>query len=223
MSKVLTTFGFGAEHEACLRAVLPGFAAYAAAHGYDLFVPSRGWFARLGGAYADYAARPASWWKVPLLHSLLDDLGYDLALWLDADVAVCRTDRDVATDLPAGAWQGMVVHSVDIGGVPNCGVWPVRRVAARRLFPALWARTEYVHHGFWEQAANIRLCGSDPEARPIPWPPAAPTALFDRTAALPYEWNPHPRDGRGVPADARFKHATTARDRPALLQEWTRE
>lgn len=198
--RALTTFGFGA-HAAMLRIAVPTFSAYAARHGYDLFVPAR--------PPEDFD-RPASWAKVVAIESLFD-VGYDEVLWLDCDVVVRRHDKDIAEDCDERPMH-MVVHETSDGSVPNCGVWFVRNSAAALLSQA-WSRTGSRREGgWWEQAAVISLLGGDPDAEKVSVPDGP---LWGR---LPYEWNPHVWDARGVPNNARFFHATMLEDRATAMR-----
>ena len=206
MLKCLTTFGFGPDAAAMLRVSLPTHLRYCETHDYDLVVPQMpavGRFRRANG-------RHASWFKVAMLESLLD--AYDVVLWLDADVAVLRHDVDIladATDAP----MHMVVHHTPDGAVPNCGVWLVRKTA-KPFLANLWDAPESSRSGcWWEQAAVIHGLGGDPNATPVAVP-AGPL-----WGELPYQWNPHLYDGRGIPADARFFHATMFADRVQALKE----
>jgi hypothetical protein len=202
MRKVLTTFGFGPMAE-LLDVAMPTFARYAQRHGYDLFVPS-------GEQFAGMSRHP-SWGKIPLILTLLNG-GYDAALWLDADVVVLRDDRDILDDLPAGASVGMVVHHTEDGAVPNCGVWLARAEAAE-LLESLWPLNGFRRSScWWEQAALIAALGGDPDATPVATPAGR------AWAELPYEWNPHARDSRGV-SGCRFFHATCFPDRRAAMIE----
>ena len=202
MKKVITTFGLGPMAE-LLDISLPTFAWYAQTHGYDLFVPS-------GRQFAGTNRHP-SWGKIPLIVSLLRG-GYDTVLWLDADVVVVENDKDILDDLPADAPMGMVVHHTPDGAVPNCGVWLVRAEAAE-MIESLWPLVGFRRSGgWWEQAALIAALGGDPDATPV----EVPTGRA--WADLPYEWNPHLRDPRGV-ADCRFFHATCFPDRKAAMLE----
>ena len=202
MKKALTTFGLGPMAE-LLDVSLPTFAWYAQTHGYDLFVPSGRQFSGIN--------RHASWGKIPLIVSLLRG-GYDAVLWLDADVAVVRHDRDILDDLPADAPMGLVVHRTQDGAVPNCGVWLVRAEAAE-LLESLWPLDGFRRSScWWEQAALIAALGGDPDATPVEVPAGR------AWAELPYEWNPHVRDPRGA-AGCRFFHATCFPDRKAAMLE----
>jgi len=202
MKKALTTFGLGPMAE-LLDISLPTFAWYAQTHGYDLFVPSGEQFSSM--------RRPPSWGKIPLIMSLIQS-GYDTVLWLDADVAVVRHDKDIVDDLPTEAPMGMVVHHTPDGAVPNCGVWLVRAESAEML-ESLWPLNEFDRSAcWWEQAALIAALGGDPDATPV----AVPAGRA--WAELPYEWNSHVRDARGI-SDCRFFHATCFPDRKAAMLE----
>lgn len=201
MRRVLTTFGFG-EHSLLLGISLPTFSRYAAAHGYDLFAPS--------SPPAGFD-RPPSWAKVPLISSLLA-VGYDEVLWLDADVVVRRFDRDIAADCGPEPMH-MAVHETNDGSVPNCGVWFVR-TGAEEFLSQVWNRTGSRREGgWWEQAAVIACLGGDPDAEKVSVP-SGPA-----WGQLPYEWNPHVLDARGIPDGSRFFHATMMHDRAAAMRE----
>jgi hypothetical protein len=200
--KVLTTFAMGAMAE-LLDVALPTFAWYAQTHGYDLFVPS--------GAQFSGMNRPLAWGRIPLMLSLLKG-GYDTVLWLDADVVVVRNDRDILDDLPADAPMGMVVQQTSDGAVPSTGVWLVRK-EAEEMLKSLWPLDGFRRSScWWEQAALIAALGGDPDATPVEVPAGR------SWAQLPYEWNPHVRDARGVAA-CRFFHATCFPDRKAAMIE----
>ncbi len=205
MLKCLTSFAFGPQ-EPLLDIALPTFHRYAREHDYDLYIPRHNAMQR----FEQIDGRCVSWFKVLVLSSLLDS--YDVVLWLDADVAVLRHDRDILDDADDRP-QHMVVHETEDGSVPNCGVWLVRK-QAKFFLDELWS-----HDGFrrssswWEQAAVIHCLGGDPDAQHDVGVPDGP--LWGR---LPYEWNPHVKDRRGIPEDARFFHATMFQDRAAEMR-----
>lgn len=210
MLKCLTTFAFG-PHEELLDVALPTFWRYAKTHDYDLYIPRHNAIRR----FEQIDGRCVSWLKVLVLSSLLDT--YDVVLWLDADVAILRHDRDIVDDAPDKP-MGMVVHHTPDGHVPNCGVWLVRK-SAKVFLDGLWP-----HNGFrrsacwWEQASVIHCLGGDPDSPNDVGVPAGPL-----WGELPYEWNPHGMDARGVPADARCFHATTFPDRAGEMRRRVHE
>lgn len=210
MRKCLTSFAFG-PHEELLGIALPTFWRYAKAHDYDLYVPRHNAMQR----FDCLDGRHVSWFKVLVMSSLLDT--YDVVLWLDADVAILRHDRDILDDAPDKP-MGMVVHHTPDGHVPNCGVWLVRK-SAKDFLDGLWR-----HNGFrrsacwWEQATVIYCLGGDPDSPNAVGVPSGPL-----WGELPYEWNPHGMDARGVPAGARCFHATTFPDRVGEMRRRVHE
>lgn len=208
MRRVLASFGFG-PHAELLQIAIPGFARYAAAHGYDLFIPQASFFSD------EAKSRPASWMKIPLLKRLFGD-GAESVLWLDADVVVKRFDKDISDDCGDHPLH-MVVHRTNDGAVPNAGVMYMRSSFSPHL-DSVWDRSGFARSGgWWEQAAVIDLLGGDPDATPVAVP-AGPL-----WSELPYEWNPHVRDSRGVPAGCRFFHATSFPDRVSCMREAARD
>jgi hypothetical protein len=220
--KILTTFGIGAA-QAALDISLPAMAAYARRHGYQLVVPSPAEVVEL------CEGRPPSWGKIPWLESLLEDNPDSIVLWLDADVVVCRHDVDILRTVQGSPpFLSMVVQNTPDGDVPSCGVmlinngididpenWPLANY--RRIWRASGpdGMNSPRSQNWWEQAAVIRWLGGDPDQQPIVTPPQS-----DLWGQLPYEWNPHPCDPRGVPSDCRFFHATATGDRLGAMREW---
>jgi hypothetical protein len=189
VSRALVTFATG-DHARLLDLSLPGFVEYAHRHDYTLITRAPG-----------ILMRPASWYKVSALLDALDR--YDEALWLDADVVICDTSRDLADEVPADAWQALVRHHTPDGQVPNGGVWYVRP-QMRDTLRAIWKHDRYLNHGWWEQAALLDLLGYAHHNRPVRL--VTPSELYEHTHWLDLTWNsheqhdPHPRP--------RFAHAT---------------
>lgn len=222
MRKVLTTFGVGGESAEALKISLPLMAEYAMRHGYDLFVPSDA----AVNHFRD--GRPPSWGKVSLIRQLLrGDPRPEFVVWLDADVVPVRMDRDIVRD----AWApglNVVIQNTPDGAVPSCGVIVARNSVATQQFLDFVFGDKYQwsvagidgmglarSHGWWEQAAIIKALGGDPDPTPIVTPPPS-----DLWAELPYEWNPHPCDPRGIPDDLRFFHGTATNDRLGDMRRW---
>lgn len=205
MRRVLTSFGFG-PHAELLQIAIPGFARYAAKHGYDLLIPQASFFSD------DARARPPSWMKIPLIKRLLDD-GAESVLWLDADVVVRRFDKDISDDCGDRRPLHMVVHHTSDGGVPNAGVMYMRKEFSPHL-DSVWRQCNFARSScWWEQAGLISVIGGDPDASPVSVP-AGPLC-----GELPYEWNPHVMDSRSIPDDARFFHATCFGDRAGVMRK----
>jgi hypothetical protein len=208
MTRAIVTFAVGAEHEQLLEIALPSFQAFADLHGHELIVgvpmmPMPG------------PPRPPSWWKIPALTSALER--HDEALWLDADTIIVDPTDDIP--VPEYAWQVMVEHYTPDGHVPNLGVWLVRRP----MLPALermWGMIQYLHHGWWEQAAMLELLGYRADPRPARL--IAGTPLFDRTEFLDAGWNVHPWDVNRAGRE-RILHATMHPDRASVMRGWARD
>jgi hypothetical protein len=203
VKKVLTTFAFGSQ-ASLLEVSLPTMRRYADTHGYKLFVPPQP---------VDFT-RPWAWYKIPHIMTLAGF--YDVVLWLDADVAVLRHDRDIADD--AASPINMVVHHTPDGAVPSTGVMVVRGGDLFHDVAELLARAYSLNGfwrstGWWEQAGVIAALGGDPDATPTSTPPGP---LWGE---MPYEWNPHCHDRRGVPPDSRFFHSTMFADRAAAMRQ----
>ena len=206
MKKVITTFAFGPQRP-LLDVCLPTFARYAEIHGYDLFVPAE-------NTFSEQQPRPYAWSKIPLIESLIEQ-GYGTVLWLDADVVVRRYEKDILADA-SGAPISVVVHRTPDGRVPNTGVWLVRHTASDFL-RSLWPLDTFRRSAcWWEQAAVIAALGGDPDADVVSVPSG------EIMGGLPYEWNPHVADERGIPGDCRFFHATMFHDRRAAMLEYAR-
>ncbi|HTX33301.1 MAG TPA: glycosyltransferase [Solirubrobacteraceae bacterium] len=147
--KVLISAGTG-ELARCLDISLPTFEEFADRHGYDILV----------GDEAAAEGRPASWASVRLLQRALSD--YEAALWVDADALIVDTRSDVDAELPPDSFQGLVRHHTAEGEVPNAGVWFLRAGPdAQHLLEAMWERTEFIEHPWWENAALMSLLGYD--------------------------------------------------------------
>lgn len=197
--KALITLATGS-HEEFLEIALPSFKAFADRHEYEIIQPDM------------RCSRPASWWKIPALMACLSE-GFSEALWVDADVVIVDPSDDLP--VPANAWQALVEHHTADGDVPNCGVWLVREPMVPWL-DKLWGMTQYLHHGWWEQAALLDLLGYSPKR---PTFHAKRTPLYDRTHWLDNGFNVHMWD-TPTPARPRFMHASMHDDRAEVMREW---
>jgi hypothetical protein len=198
VSRAIVTFATG-QHERLLDIARPSFEAFADRHGYDLLeadIPS---------------TRPPSWRKVAALRAALQD-GYEEALWLDADTVIVDASEDM--DVPSWAWQALVRHHTGDGDVPNCGVW-LARTPMLPVLEQLWGMTEWLHDGFWEQAAMLELLGFSRRPARL----ADPTDLYEHTFWLDHGWNYHLWDTPG-PQHVRIGHATMHPDRKAVMRDW---
>src|SRR5215213_1296778 len=135
--------------EPVLDQALPTFAEFAQRHSYDVVSWRTNEHAR---------GRPPSWGKVRLLRGLLDR--YDLVLWLDADAIILDSSVDPADLLAPDDYQALVCLHQFGQEFPTCGVWLLRSTPKAKAFlDAIWAKEEYVHDRYWEQAAALDLLG----------------------------------------------------------------
>lgn len=217
MKKAIATFGVG-PLAAASEISLPLMARYAMRHGYSLVSPGPESVDDLLGKWG----LPPSWAKVRLIRQLLYS-GYRAVVWLDADVVVVRGDRDIIDDVRHWSPLSMVVQQTQDGRVPSCGVM-VATTESISVFDGTMNRAfgHYVKHDdlpradcWWEQSAVIEMLGGDARPTPIVTPPPS-----DLWGELPYEWNPHPLDARGIPDDCRFFHATATGDRIGEMKKW---
>jgi hypothetical protein len=200
--RALVSFATG-PHEELLDIALPSFREFADRHGYDLII----------GHVGD-TARPASWMKIPILKDVLG-ARYDEALFIGADCVI--TDPTDDLDVPDGYWQAMVNHRNANGEIPNCDVWYLRH-EMRPLLGQIWAMTEYVEHGWWEQAAVLSLMGY--AVGTIPNLHQKPTELYDKTYFLDDGWNVH--RWCIAPDHPRIMHATMYEDRARMMRQWAK-
>jgi len=210
MSKALVTFGVG-PHASVLALSRPLFQAYAARHGYAYVEPQ-----------LVPASRPPSWWKVHYLAHLLQT--HEQVLWLDADVVIVEGRECLAATVPPDAWQAMVIHRThlgfDMGEVPSCGVWLVRRPMLP-LLRQVWEMTGYLAHPWWEQAALHELLGYTHNGSDIfPVRHEHATALYQRTHFLDERWNSV--EMRNPHADACLMHMAglAHAERLERMREW---
>lgn len=217
--KVLVTFGDGPLAEA-LEISRPLMERYARRHGYG-FVDATSRLASARERFSgSFNTRPSSWQKIPVCAGQFDYCGANVVLWIDADVVIVRGDVDIATQANPCRWMSMVVQRTPDGSVPSCGVMVLRSFCGH--FPEdIWNAAGPDGNGlvrsgcWWEQAAVIKALGGDPDPTPIVTPPES-----DLWGELPYEWNPHPMDARGIPEDCRFFHATACTDRIGEMKKW---
>jgi hypothetical protein len=189
--RAIATYGIG-DHAALLNLSLPTFERYAALHSYDLRVMP-----------CECDGRPPAWGKIPALTKLL--ASYDEVLWLDADVLIVSPEEDLASRVPDGYLQALVVHvSKNRSVVPNTGVWLVRQGMAPYLAQA-WDMTQHIHHAWWEQTAIIELMGYSLRGITSK-PPKTPNELYRRTFQLPAHWNVHSVD-LALASHPRMRHA----------------
>jgi hypothetical protein len=204
--------------ERVLNQALRTFLPYAGRHGYDMIVGED-----------ESGGRPYSWGKVRTLERLLQS--YEEVLWIDADIVILDFSIDLASVVPDGAFQALVEARSLHARHPNMGVWLVRADSRSLAFlRAVWERTEFINHHWWEQAAAMHLLGYDAARGPNP---VASQEWSSGTHWLGQEWNMLVGSHGVVPC--RFRHyAATSNERrvrwmkadaeyaEAALYGWTR-
>jgi hypothetical protein len=175
----------------------PTFETYARRHGYRVEVHEL--------HDHDDRSRPevrrAKWRKVELLADALRRA--DVVVWIDADAAITRFDRDIADDLGRTAFQGLALERFPERVNPNTGVWVLRRGDRARAFLRAVLDVGQLEHSWADQATVCHLLGWDlgdhhgHGARPVRSTPFAAT-----TSWLPPTWNVVAEDR----PDARIRH-----------------
>lgn len=194
------------------RFALPSFLRYAERWGYAVGavdLPE-------DGTGADDGAQQAKWMKVSLLRDALRE--FDLALWMDADTLIVRTDEDVASHLGAHAFQALTLEQVpfDHRMNPNTGVWLMRSCAMSFRF--LDAVESAGHQpGPWaDQGAVLKVLGWNRGDESYRWAsPGRGSRFLQGTSWLPPGWNQSYPSRR---ADADVYNSTSASyvGRPAV-------
>lgn len=206
MKKILTSFGFDS-HSNLLQLSIPSFYHYAHKHNYDFFIPSKEYFSDTT------KQRPYSWWKIELIKKLFNK--YDRILWIDADMVVCDSSKDIFDDFEENSHVGMVVHECPDGSVPNCGLWLLDKKCLE-WFDQLWDYNNFQRsNSWWEQAAMIYKLGVNPDNHPI----ELPSSYSIPWTKLDYKWNPHIYDHRGIPEDIKFFHSTMMNDKETITKK----
>jgi hypothetical protein len=165
---------------------LPSFRRYADRWGYHV----RAVDLDADGAGADAGAQRAKWAKIHMLREALT--AYPLAVWLDADVLVLRTDDNIADHLHPEAFQALALEQVPYEHRinPNTGVWAMRSNATAFAFldtvedlgpqPGPWA----------DQGAVLAALGWQRGDADYQWAkPGSGNAFLARTSWLPPGWN----------------------------------
>lgn len=171
----------------------PGFQRYADRWAFDL----RAVDLAADGARADPSAQRAKWAKVDLMRDALGD--YPLALWLDADILVVRTDDDIADHLHPDHFQALVLEHVPAEHRvnPNTGVWLMRSCpAAFEFLDAVEASG--TQPGPWaDQGAVLAALGWSRGDESYHWAgPGRGSRFLAQTSWLPSGWNQPYLEGR---------------------------
>jgi hypothetical protein len=175
------------------RLAKPSFRSYADRWGYDVRTADL----QVDGVRADAPAQRAKWAKIDLLRKALRE--FPLALWLDADVLVARTDDDIAAHLHPEHFQALALEHVPAEHRvnPNTGVWLMRSCPSAFEFldavesagpqPGPWA----------DQGAVLAALGWNRGDERYHWAgPGSGTRFLAGTSWLPVGWNQPYLDGR---------------------------
>ena len=104
--------------------------------------------------------RPASWSKILLCRDALDRCEW--VWWIDADAAITNPAIDVRRYCDDSF---DMIATKDANGL-NSGSFLLRSTpAAKLMLDAVWERTEFTDHRWWEQAAMQAVIAEDPSIR----------------------------------------------------------
>ena len=160
--------------------------------------------------------RPLAWGKLIAIAEALST--HDTVLWIDADVVVALDAPDIFEVMERDAWQAMVCHKTHEGGVPNTGVWLLRRAMLPSLVAAAMA-DDLVNHKWWEQAAILRLMGFSVDEGPCH--NLYESVLYSRTQWLDEAWNVWPGASKDIKPFFRHACGLHGDQRLKAIEEWT--
>ena len=191
---------------------LPTFEAWAARWGWTVAAHDL----PVDGAAADDGAQRAKWAKLRLLRSALRH--HPLALWIDADVLLVRTDEDISAHLHPDHFQALALEHVpsEHRVNPNTGVWLLRSCPDSFAFldaveqagpqPGPWA----------DQGAVLAALGWNRGDERYHWARPGPGSPFlAGTSWLPTGWNQPWVTGRAA-EDCFNSDAGSYADRPTV-------
>ncbi len=206
MNKALVSFGYG-PHKELLDFAEQSFKKYGDLHSYDYIRMDEEWLTDIKSH--TNSNRPYSWYKLFAINDLFT-IGYESILWLDADVIIKDYTEDIMELIKQGSNCGVILHNTPDGSVPNLGVWVLKNKPI--WFDDLWNITKYHSNNYWwEQASFISLLGINPDIRPLKI--TEQDLLNIGCQSLPYEYNPHKNDVRGIPRNLKFFHSTMYKNR----------
>jgi hypothetical protein len=181
-----------------MRAVMhdlakPGFQRYADRWGHEL----RAVDLENDGVRADPSAQRAKWSKITLLREALRE--FPLALWLDADVLVARTDDDITAHLHPEHFQALALEHVPAEHRvnPNTGVWLMRSCPAAFEFLDAVERAGPQPGPWADQGAVLAALGWNRGDDLYHWAgPGRGSRFLSGTSWLPSGWNQPYLEGR---------------------------
>lgn len=208
MSNLLLTGWTGQEHGVMASHTIPLMEKYARLHNLDFL-----------SVDLYHPNIPASWMKVTNLIESLKK--YDKVLWMDCDIVIRKFDENIFDELTEQYIQAVVEHHVDVGSVPNCGLWLVNKNALEILQHIWDNKNTFLQHPWWEQAAmlnemgySVILFNSSITQR------IRPSIITDQTKFLDPKWNHHPGDRNKI-NDPNFMHITMYPNRVDKIKELT--
>jgi hypothetical protein len=191
---------------------LPSFRRWAGTYGWAVAAHDLA----TDGMAADDGAQLAKWAKVGLLRDALRN--YSLALWIDADVLLMRTDEDVAIHLHPEAFQALALEQVpsEHRVNPNTGVWLLRSCGESTAFLDAVERAGPQPGPWADQGAVLAALGWDRGDPRYHWArPGCGSRFLAGTSWLPPGWNQPWADGREA-ADCFNSAAGSYADRPRV-------
>lgn len=208
MNNLLLTGSTGEEHNIMASHTIPLMKKYANIHSLD--------FLAVDLYHPDI---PASWMKV---YHLINQLPkYNKILWMDCDIIIQKFDENIFDELTDPYVQCLVEHHVNVGDVPNCGLWLVNQQMIGVL-EYIWNNKDtYLYHPWWEQAAMLKELGytvlfiDGGYTRSV-----QNTLLKNHTKFIDPKWNHHPGDS-AKSNDPNFMHITGYADRLGKIKELT--
>lgn len=174
---LIMTAASGDTHLKMLDIMKPTVIYYAKKHGMDcLILPIKN---------RPYRQRPPAWDKILLINSALKH--YKLVMWIDADAIIVDPTRNIRKVLRSDVPLHLVFHR----RTPNTGMMVFRRSKkAFELLEAIWNRTAYINHPWWEQAALMDVLGYDPNDQNCRF--RGKTKYTHMVKYLGWEWNAKP-------------------------------
>jgi galactosyl transferase GMA12/MNN10 family len=122
---------------------------YAKKHGYDVIIYHQ---------LLD-TSRPAAWSKIVAIQKHLKK--YDWIFWSDADSLIMNNDIKVETLIDDN--YDLIITREKGRTTLNTGSFLIKNTAwSHALLRDIYAQTQFMHHGWWEQAAFLHLLEVNP-------------------------------------------------------------
>lgn len=101
--------------------------------------------------------RPPSWYKIKLILKQFD-LGYEYVMWVDADTLLVNNEFNIKNIIDN---VSQIYLCDDFNGI-NCGVMIWKKTdITKNILNKMWELTNFIYHGWWEQAAFRYLYDND--------------------------------------------------------------